>query len=181
MSTVLINGSPRARGRSAALELLVSQKLELLGEQDISFYRVADDTVKGCVACDYCVSAGTCVFTDAMDWLIPALGKADRVVLISPIYFAGVPSQLKAVLDRLQPLFHKRMALLKRKEPLPCKKPLHLLLVGEGGDPHGFDPAITMVKSAFQLADFAIADVHAFIGDEQPRTIEDLDFIKELP
>ncbi len=180
MSTIVINGSPRLRGRSAALELLVSEKLKSIGEKEISYYRVAEDAVKGCVGCDYCASAGTCVFSDAMEWLIPALGKADRLVLISPIYFAGVPSQLKAVLDRLQPLFHKRMGLLERKEPLPYKKPLHLLLVGEGGDPHGFDPAVTMVKSAFQLADYTIADVHAFIGDKQAQGIEDLDFIKEL-
>lgn len=180
MPTIVINGSPRARGRSAALELLIAERLKALGEEDVSYYRVSEGAVKGCVGCDYCASAGVCVFSDAMDWLIPALCKADRVILVSPIYFAGVPSQLKAVLDRLQPLFHKRMDLLKRKEPLPCKKPLHLLLVGEGGDPHGYDPAVTMVKSAFQLADFTIVDVHAFIGDKQAQGIEDLDFIKEL-
>lgn len=180
MSALVINGSPRAKGRSAALEHLVFERLKQLGVQELSCFRVRDEAVHPCIGCDACALSGTCIYTDAMDWLIPALLKADMLVLISPIYFSGVPAQLKAVLDRLQPLFHKRMSLLQTGLDLPRKKPLHLILVGEGGDPHGYDPAVTICKSALALADFKIVDVHAFIGDEQPRTCEDLHFIKEI-
>ncbi len=179
MSVLVINGSPRARGRSAAIEEILKQKLQKLGHQDISFFRICDNEVHGCVACEYCESSGDCIFTDEMSFLLQSLRSTEELIVISPIYFSGVPAQLKAVLDRLQPFFYKRQALLKSGGKLPQKKPFHLILVGEGGDPHGYQPAVTMCQSALQLADFKMQSLQVFIGGNQPSSSDEISLGKE--
>lgn len=43
---------------------------------------------------------------DAMDRLISEFDRADALVLAAPVYFYGFPAQVKAVIDRCQPLWH---------------------------------------------------------------------------
>ena len=38
------------------------------------------------------------------------LNACDQLTVVSPVYFAGAPSQLKAFLDRLQPYLHPASA-----------------------------------------------------------------------
>jgi hypothetical protein len=73
------------------------------------------------------------------------------------VYFAGPPSQLKAALDRLQPHYWKGT----RRQP---KRPACLYVVGEGGDPHGFAPLVTICRSALAVAGFELVDVRSHIG-----------------
>ena len=84
--------------------------------------------------------------------------------MVSPIYFAGAPSQLKAVLDRLQPFFWPYLERRKKGEPLPAKRPLSLFVVGDGGDPHGYGPLVASVRSSMALAGFAIEETVPLIG-----------------
>ncbi|MDO5335645.1 MAG: flavodoxin family protein [Coriobacteriia bacterium] len=174
-SALVINGSPRARGRSARVEKLLLGALKAKGVTDISVFRTCDTPVRGCIGCDYCEGAGECVFSDEMGELIGRLLSVGEVYVISPVYFSGPPSQLKAMLDRLQPLFYRRMRIKDAGEPLPDKRPMVLYVVGEGGDPHGFEPVVTCCKSALSLADLRLQHVQSFIGPEaQPNTPEDL-------
>lgn len=91
--------------------------------------------------------------------LLRLLRVADELTLVSPVYFAGPPSQLKAVLDRFQPCYWAGL----RKGP---KRPAHLIAVGEGGDPHGFEPLVVICRSALAVAGFELVDVQARIGRE---------------
>lgn len=178
---LIINGSPRARGRSSSVEALLSARLkEAYPAEPIEVFRVSDSPVRGCIGCAYCEGSGTCVFQDEMSGLIEKLMTVRAAFVISPIYFSGVPSQMKAVLDRLQPLFYRRMRVIRAGQGLPPKRPLGLYLVGEGGDPHGHDAAVSVCRSAFNLADLSVSNVQAFIGGDQPRRPDEL-WLPDLP
>ena len=99
-----------------------------------------------------------------MAQLIDALDGADRVMMAVPVYFAGAPSQMKAVLDRLQPYFWQYLDRKKAGLPPREKRPLTLFVVGDGGDPHGYEPLVASVRSSMALAGFAIEEIVPLIG-----------------
>ena len=99
------------------------------------------------------------------------------VFVVSPVYFSGAPSQFKAVLDRLQPLFWRRLAIKKSGEPLPRKRPAFLYVVGSGGDPHGYQSLFSEVASSFALADLRVSLMQDFIGYDSPKKIKASDLI----
>ena len=98
-----------------------------------------------------------CVLDDDMQELYPLIDAADELVVVSPVYFAGPPAQMKAVLDRLQPYFWTRVR-------TGAKRPAVLHVVGEGGDPHGFEPLVGPVRSALSCAGFALEVVYDWVG-----------------
>lgn len=164
---VVFIGSPRANGTSALLaDCLVEQLSALHPEIVFHTYAMSDFSLKGCIGCDFC-QGGSCVYQDDMAAILDDVCSADGVVVVSPIYFSSVPSQFKALLDRFQPLFWKRQELLRAKRDLPPKKPLVLYVVGEGGDPHGFEGLESVVRSSFALADFFLSQTIAYIGNQR--------------
>ena len=110
-----------------------------------------------------------CVIRDDMDDIYPLLEDADELIVVAPVYFAGPSSQLKAVLDRFQPYFWTRQRARRR----PCT--LHV--VGEGGDPHGFDPLVGCVRSAAAVAGFRLERVLDWVGkiDESGEIVDEAD------
>ena len=77
--------------------------------------------------------------------------------MVSPVYFAGPPSQLKALLDRLQPYYWTNARVEE-------KRPAVLHMVGEGGDPHGFSALVSIVRSALAVAGFRLETVFDWVG-----------------
>lgn len=81
-------------------------------------FRAGTAKVHGCTGCNHCeYGKNSCVFRDDMDELNPKLLEADVIVIASPIYYWGISSQLKAVIDRWQPTVfamqgHKKVILL---------------------------------------------------------------------
>ena len=162
---VIIQGSPRANGKCARVVSLAKAQIAAAHPEDeVVEFDVSGCDVSGCNGCDYCKAGDGCIIQDDMEGLIDALDSADRLVVATPLYYAGVPSQFKAVLDRLQPYFWARMELRDQGAALPEKRPCTLFVVGDGGDPHGFEPAVVTCKSALQLANFTITAVHPLIG-----------------
>lgn len=161
---VIISGSPYAKGKCATV---AKRLVDLLNDSDQTttarFFSCATETVQGCIGCDECKSDLTCIYDDDFPELSRAIDKADAVMVISPIYFAGVPSQLKALLDRFQPYFWKRQQQIAAGLFRPTKRPLYVALIGEGGDPYGTDPARVQIASPFALADYAVRCHREFI------------------
>lgn len=85
------------------------------------------------------------------------LAQADIILLASPLYFAGVSAQLKAVIDRAQ-LFWSRQNDLHLPALLPSKPRLGAL-VCTGGAPNragnNFAPAVATAKLWFQALEVA--------------------------
>lgn len=167
---LIISGSPYGAGTCAHVAKRIEALLhDLDAEADVQLFSVASLDVHGCIGCDECKDNFICIYHDDQLRLMSVLDAADAALVISPIYFAGVPSQFKALLDRFQPYFWKRQAYRKTHDTLPEKRPLYLALVGEGGDPYGAEPAIPSVTSPFALANFKLARVHTFIHEDEER------------
>ena len=60
------------------------------------------DNLHGCRGCGACqISRKGCVIHDVMDEVYPEFAWCDTLVLASPLFFASVSAQTKALLDRL--------------------------------------------------------------------------------
>ena len=137
---VILVGSPYDQGKCSNAATRIADALRELGSH-VELFSCARITVHGCIGCDRCKENFTCIYSDDLARISSALDTADAVLVVSPIYFAGVPSQFKAVLDRFQPYFWKRQQQIEQGRPLPAKRALYVALVGEGGDPYGTAPA----------------------------------------
>ena len=165
---VIISGSPYGAGKCTTIAHQIADALERSDSSTkVQVFSCDASTVHGCIGCDRCKDNFTCIYQDAEQDILTALDDADAVLVISPVYFAGVPSQFKAVLDRFQPYFWKRHKLIAAGDPLPPKRALYCALVGEGGDPYGAEPAFATIASPFALADFALVHQQAFIKTDQ--------------
>lgn len=161
---LVLCGSPRAHGRCALLAHDIAMALRIAHPDDlVSELGIAGLDIHGCIGCDHCRDAGECVFHDDMAAVLEALDAADELHIVCPVYFAGPPSQMKALMDRLQPHYWKET----RTAP---KRPMQLRVVGEGGDPHGFEPLVTICRSAFAVAGFELQHItpHIFQGKARP-------------
>ena len=196
MKRLIIVGSPRVEGRSGALaDLLFESCIEECPEDEVYLAPVSTLDVAGCNACDFCKRKAQgamteqeaaedeafeeqraedeaprrCAIRDDMDDVYPLLEDADELIVVAPVYFAGPSSQLKCMLDRFQPYFWTRTRARKR----PCT--LHV--VGEGGDPHGFDPLVGCVRSSAAVAGFRLERVLDWVGkiDESGEIVDEAD------
>ena len=127
MKTLLINGSPRPNGNTAAL--IAELKKELNGEiMEISaFY----SNIAPCLDCRGCWETARCVVHDGMDLIYG--DDFDNVVIASPVYYGTLPGSVLSLMSRLQP-WHA--AAFFRKEPLKQrpKKAAAILTAGGKGN-----------------------------------------------
>ncbi|MCL2757211.1 MAG: NAD(P)H-dependent oxidoreductase [Coriobacteriia bacterium] len=163
-----ISGSPRAR-TSEALVTLIEKGAKSAGARGQHFF-LSNKRIAPCVGCGFCSKTGTCVLASKTmqnrlidDYLEfhALLERADALVIVAPLYFAGPSSQFKAMLDRLQPYWAKRYVLGEKPKP---KRPAQLFVVGAGGDAHGQAPLVGITKSALAVAGFNLEKVHTFVG-----------------
>ena len=108
MKVLGIYGSPRKGGNT---DILLDESLRAAREAgaDVSYIRCCDLKMSGCVECGSCDETGQCVIPDDMQVVYPQLVEADAIILASPMFFYGITSQAKALMDRCQALWCKRM------------------------------------------------------------------------
>lgn len=174
LNRLIIVGSPRTDGRSAHLaNMLFETCIEECPDDELALAPVSTLDVGGCTGCDACrdniaklVELGEeaidddfapCVIDDDMQEIYELIDAADEITVVSPVYFAGPPSQLKALLDRLQPYYWTNARVEE-------KRPAVLHVVGEGGDPHGFSALVSIVRSALAVAGFRLETVFDWVG-----------------
>jgi multimeric flavodoxin WrbA len=100
MKVLMLNGSPRANGNTAAA-LKEMEAIFLQEGIEVETVQVGNQAVRGCVACFNCFREGKCVFDDVVNQLAPKFQEADGLVVASPVYYASANATLIAVLDRL--------------------------------------------------------------------------------
>ena len=100
MKVLMLNGSPKANGNTAAA-LLEMEKIFAQEGVEVETVQVGDKDVRGCIACGFCYKNGKCVFDDVVNELAGKLQQADGLVVASPVYYASANATLIAVLDRL--------------------------------------------------------------------------------
>lgn len=95
-------GSPRKNGNT---EIIANAFIDGVDKQEnsVEIISVIGKKINGCSGCDYCYdnSQHICVKKDDMQGIYEKLADADVIVIATPIYFYGVSSQLKCIIDRL--------------------------------------------------------------------------------
>lgn len=99
---LILNGSPRPRGNTAALIEAFIQGAQSAGHTVKTF----NLTRMNLHPCKGCCQGGKnpdspCVQKDDMDLIYPVYKEADLVVLASPLYYWTISGQLKSAFDRL--------------------------------------------------------------------------------
>ena len=103
MKVIAMNGSPRKNGNTwfalkTAGEALISEGI------DFEILHVGHQSIHGCIACRKCMENkdDRCsIRTDKLNDCLPAIKKADGIILGSPVYYSGIAGTMKCFLDRL--------------------------------------------------------------------------------
>lgn len=104
MRILVLNGSPKC-GRSNTLNITKAFLKGFPEDTEVDIVDVYKLNIKPCVGCFSCWSRtqGECVVKDDMQGLYEKIKAADIVIESFPLYFFGMPSQLKAMTDRCLP------------------------------------------------------------------------------
>lgn len=100
MKILLINGSPRRSGNTAAALAEMVRVFEAEGFETETV-QIGAEAIRGCVACGGCGRLGKCVFDDAVNAIAPKFEAADALIVGTPVYYASANATLTALLDRL--------------------------------------------------------------------------------
>jgi len=97
---LILAGSPRKNGNSAALCRAFAQGAEKSGHQVETIF-LRDKKIGYCLACYHCKkSGGICIIKDDMADILDKMNAADVLVMASPVYFYSIDAQMKALIDR---------------------------------------------------------------------------------
>ena len=131
-SIVVLNGSPRRRGNTAALVREFTRGAEEAGHTVTEFFLDGME-IHGCKGCfgGRSSRACPCVQQDDMSRIYPAVRESDVVVLASPLYYWNLSGQLRTAVDRLFALEEGDGNLLRG-----CGRASCLLMAAEG---NGFE------------------------------------------
>ncbi len=142
-----IMGSPRREGNS---EILLDRALEgaAAAGAETRKLRLTGLEISGCTECNDCYEEGCCSTADDMDRVYRALEWADRILLAAPIFFMGLPSQAKAMIDRTQRYWALKYILHKPFPRPPGAPPRYGSFIGVGATRGNrlFDGAILTLR-----------------------------------
>ena len=133
---VILNGSPRRSGNTAALARAFAEGAESVGNTVTEFF-LDGMNIHGCKGCfgGHSSRECPCVQRDDMDKIYPAVRDCDVVVLASPLYYWNLSGQLRTAMDRLFALEENDGNLLRGHD-----RSCALLMAAEG---HGFEDVLT--------------------------------------
>lgn len=145
---LVLTGSPRENGNSDLLAEAFIEGARQAGHETAKF-KAGLKQIQGCMACKACWSKDrACVIRDGFTELEPLLEAADMIVFATPLYWFGMPAQLKAAIDRFYAYNSDA-----------CRRPLKasecvLLACGNDEGPEIFDGLIASYKSMANYLDW---------------------------
>lgn len=118
-------------------------------------FELARMRVDPCLECRECDSGSGCVQkTDEMPRIYRAIREVDAIVIASPIFFMGVTSQTKAMIDRCQCFWvEKYVNNVRFYDGKRRPKGLFVSCAGSA-KPIVFEPAKHVVKAFFAAIDY---------------------------
>ena len=140
MKTLILNGSPKKNGDTAALILELTKHLN----GDIQIISSHFDNISPCVDCRHCWSNSGCAITDDMQY--DYLEGCDNLIIASPIWFSELSGPLLTLASRIQTYF---AAQFFRGEPSPIKHKNGLLLLA-GAEPGTEKKACSTANTIFK-------------------------------
>ena len=142
-----IMGSPRIKGNT---DLLLDEALKGARSHGAYVEKIIVDELEiaPCHENYGCIEDGNCVIRDDMDSIYPKLLEADVVIVASPIFFYGLTSQVKALIDRCQALWARKYVL--KQNPPDIGRKGAFIAVGATKGKKLFDGSILTVKYFFE-------------------------------
>jgi multimeric flavodoxin WrbA len=173
MKVLGIMGSPR---RQSNTEILLDKALEGASEAGAQVEKVLVSNLKisPCLEIYACLKDGNCAIKDDMQALYEKLLEADHLIFASPIFFYGITSQAKAIIDRCQALWVRKHMLSMGKEDRRVRRGV-LISVGATRGKKLFDGAVLTVKYFFDAIGVK------YSGDLLIRGIDNKGQIREHP
>lgn len=98
MKVLLMNASPKADG--ATQEILLTVKSALPQGYETEMLCLGDVKIGFCLGEKTCYETGRCILDDDMNTVMNLIDAADALVIAAPSYWADVPAQFKAFIDR---------------------------------------------------------------------------------
>ncbi len=96
---VVITGSPRKKGNSAAMTDAFISAAEKKGHA-VTKFDATNMHIEGCHACETCYTTGkACTFNSEFDDIAKAILDSDVIVFTMPVYWYSIPAQIKGVID----------------------------------------------------------------------------------
>jgi multimeric flavodoxin WrbA len=135
MKVVAFSGSARKDGNTAILINHVFEELKKEGI-DTELVQFAGKKIEGCNACNKCFETKDkrCIIkNDIVNECIEKMVEADGIILGSPIYFADITPEIKALIDRAGYVSKANDDMLRRKAGAA------VIAVRRAGAIHGFD------------------------------------------
>jgi len=173
MKVLGIMGSPR---RQSNTEILLNKALEGAREAGAEVEKVLVSKLKisPCLEIYACLKDGNCAIKDDMRLLYEKLLEADHIIFASPIFFYGITSQAKAIIDRCQALWVRKHVLGMGKEDKRVRRGV-FISVGATRGAKLFDGAVLTVKYFFDAIGVK------YFGDLLVRGIDNKGQIREHP
>ena len=168
MNILVLNGSPRPNGNTAAMVAAFAEGASENGHS-ITVVSVCQKKIAGCLACEYCHTKGEgkCVQQDDMQEIYPVLDTAEMIVLASPIYYHSFTGQLQCAVNRIYAL----------DKPKNLKK---AALILSSGDDNVYDGAIYEYQNSF-LNYLKLENMGIFTAfDKQNKSEEKLNELREF-
>lgn len=167
-----IHGSPRPKGNSDYLLACFMEEMKKKG-YETRVLRAARMKINACIGCGNCEKKGICRFTDDdfTKEFLPALDKADILVVSSPVYFYGFPSAIKALIDRIQVVWSCKYRLKMEKYKGRNRRGV-LLGVGATKGKDLFDGLKLTTRYFFDAADIKYAEELLIRGVDEKGAME---------
>lgn len=111
MKILVLNGSPKKKSDTFRMTESFLKGLNRGQENDVHIIDVIDRKISPCRGCFGCWQKlnGHCVIGDDQNAILDLYRTADLIIWSFPLYCYGMPSHLKAVLDRTIPLVKMTM------------------------------------------------------------------------
>jgi multimeric flavodoxin WrbA len=173
MKVLGIMGSPRMQGNT---ELLFDKAIEgaVEARAEVEKVLVSKLKISPCLEIYACRKDGNCAIRDDMQSLYKKLLEADHIIFASPIFFYGITSQAKAIVDRCQALWIRRYVLDMGGEDERERRGV-FISVGATRGKKLFDGAVLTVKYFFDAVGVK------YSGDLLVRGIDNKGQIEENP
>ena len=101
MNALVINCSPVRSGATAEIVKIVSESLR--EKHTVRSICIDDYRFGFCKGCRSCHHTAKCIQRDDVDQIIDEFEWADLIVSVAPSYWADIPGQFKAFIDRCTP------------------------------------------------------------------------------
>ena len=169
---LLLNGSPRVRGCTAAA---LEEMIGVFASEGIEteLVHVGAKSIRGCLACGKCEELRRCVFEDLVNETAPKFEAAAGLVVGSPVYYGSPNGTLLSFLDRL---------FYSTDFPKHMKVGAAVVSCRRGGNTASFD----VLNKYFTISGMPVASstywnqVHGFTAEDVKKDLEGLQTLRNL-